>query len=139
MHRGMRVWLIRTAAGTAAPVLAGLSTMGGAVASAGCDAVNGGAFDLDVDVANPQGKKTVSGFAVGDEISITFRCFYLCAVARMNALTTGDGTVVRSSKGGEYDGSYRVTGRRNDTTLTLEVISPGQVAFSVGRCKPARR
>jgi hypothetical protein len=137
MHRGMCVWLIRTAAGTAALVLAGLSTMGGAIASAGCDAVNDGAFNLTVQMANPEEKKTVSGFAVGDEISIIFRCFYLCAAgAGMKALTTGDGTVVRSSKGGEYDGSYRVTGRRNDTTLTLEVYG-FQVAFSVGRCKPA--
>lgn len=137
MHRGMCVWLIRTAAGTAALVLAGLSTMGGAIASAGCDAVNDGAFNLDVRVDHPREKKTVSGFAVGDEISIIFRCFYRCAIAGMEALTTGDGTVVRSSKRGEYDGSYRVTGRHNDTTLTLEVYGHTQVAFSVGRCKPA--
>ena len=108
----------------------------GALASPGCDAVNAKAFDGET---TDRFRKTISGFTIGDKISIRTTCAYCwsrdLAVAN---LISGDESTVSAG----LNLSYEVTGNNQDTTLTfaVSVLKGGNLVlhtFWRGTCTPA--
>lgn len=122
----------------------------GALGSPGCDEVNAKAFDGD-SYESPGGKleKTVSGFSVGDVISVRISCGHSghlwCSEAIWRAkLVSGNNSVIaEASKATDWAGAtilHTVTGRDQDTTLTFTFwSSPYARPVSTGKCIPARQ
>jgi hypothetical protein len=105
---------------------------GAALASAGCDRVN---RDKALDIwtwGQAGGKKTVSEFSVGDVLDIRSD-----TSAHWKYLTTGDGSLVAGPFGSL---TYTVTGKRNDTTLTLGVTAIDSASgVTSSKCTPVAR
>lgn len=87
---------------------------GGALASAGCNAVDAGAFNVS---GNSAGAKTVSGFAVGDHLTFAIAAnssgSWILSTAGFNNLA---GSPLFAASGSQTK-SYTVTGESQDTTL----------------------
>src|SRR5262249_12228491 len=107
----------------------------GAAASPGCDALNPKPFAgmaVAPTAATARFEKTISGFAVGDVITMNFSCFSsssrLCDFKRAE-LKTGDGLTILEYPG-KHEPSYRISGERRDTTLSLTLEAEGFSAIS---------
>jgi hypothetical protein len=107
-----------------------------AFGSPGCDKVQN--KDLNVHaVGGATASKTVSDFAVGDQIVVTTGClgggWCLSAWVEKRELRTGNGTKIEGS-------SYEVKGVDDDKTLTLTVIVSGRntgMGWARAECTPA--
>jgi hypothetical protein len=140
-----------------------LEAMGTALASAGCDAVNGGALNAKMLQGDTRPERTVPGFARGDRVTVDIFCsgppcvfasLFPEAQLRRDSLLleftlrSGDGSQLITVSVREYrDGSggrgwaklsHEVTGSREDTTLTFSVSGPSYAQIdSTGSCIPA--
>ena len=109
----------RSALATVATLVAAVAlfcgTGRGALASAGCSAVNAGGFNVP---GNGAGAKTVSGFAAGDQLTFTIAAnnsgSWILSTAGFNNLA---GSPLFATSGSQTK-SYTVTGGGQDTTLT---------------------
>lgn len=109
----------RSALATVATLVAAVAlfcgTERGALASAGCSAVNAGGFNVP---GNSAGAKTVSGFAAGDQLTFTIAAnnsgSWILSTAGFNNLA---GSPLFATSGSQTK-SYTVTGGSQDTTLT---------------------
>ena len=108
----------------------------GAFGSPGCDRVQN--KDLNVyAVGGATASKTVSDFAIGDQIVVTTGCLGggWCSDAWVGKreLRTGNGTKIEGN-------SYEVKGVDDDKTLTLEIAVLGRqtlFGFARAECAPA--
>jgi hypothetical protein len=82
--------------------------------------------------------QTVSGFAIGDKISITTGCQPLTGMGCASTWATGE---LRTGNGTKIEGqSYEVKGVNDDKTLTLEVTVTGKITgmgWARAECTPA--
>jgi hypothetical protein len=120
-----------------AAVLAGLWGCG-AFASPGCDAVNAKQFD-DTAAGGSYFKKTITGFEVGDVVTIVIRCRvdvsdFACRDMSTQFMT-GSGYKIAGKSRLRFE--YTVDGIEQDSTLTFGVFKHGPPARTEGTCKPA--
>jgi hypothetical protein len=116
-----------------------------AFGSPGCDAVKAGRLNVSAghrDVSQPNSRKTVSGFLVGD----TLRIWGLCPLDTkcyhsIGGLSLFSGNGRRLADVAIYVASsseltYRVQGVDEDTTLTLVIQFSKGEGYTKGECTP---
>ena len=135
--------MLRAVRGMRSALIAGLPltlliAAGGAdaTASPGCDAVNAGGFNGQAWKDKPF-KKTISGFAAGDVLSLDGGG-RIDPMGYMVTLSTGNGTFLEKIMSGVGATiTYTVTGLNDDTTLTVSVFTMwGLRGSGSGKCTP---
>jgi hypothetical protein len=109
---------------------------GSTLASPGCDRV-AAKFNVPMRKSAGQTSVTIPGFFIGDALEIQSTVQHLHAFNGAIHLESGDGTRIGS---GIREIRYTVTGRNQDTTLTLKYSWPASPWESVGissKCSPA--
>jgi hypothetical protein len=98
-----------------------------ALASAGCNAVNTGGFNVS---AGAFGNKTVVGFAVGDHVTFTITWSGSGVwLLRTATFTDLDGSPISAASGSQTR-SYTVTGNNQDTTIIQFTVDGPTVTAS---------
>jgi hypothetical protein len=98
-----------------------------ALASAGCNAVNTGGFNVS---AGAFGNKTVVGFAVGDHVTFTITWSGSGSwLLRTATFTDLDGSPISAASGSQTR-SYTVTGNNQDTTIIQFTVDGPTVTAS---------
>jgi hypothetical protein len=98
-----------------------------ALASAGCNAVNSGSFNVST---GAYGNKTVVGFAVGDNVTFTITWSMSGSwLLRTATFIELDGSPISAADGSQTR-SYTVTGNNQDTTLIQFTVDGPAVTAS---------
>jgi hypothetical protein len=98
-----------------------------ALASAGCNAVNSGSFNVST---GAYGNKTVVGFAVGDNVTFTITWSMSGSwLLRTTSFIELDGSPISATSGSQTR-SYTVTGNNQDTALIQFTVDGPTVTAS---------
>jgi hypothetical protein len=103
-----------------------------AFASPGCTAANAGALNY-TDTSGGSYGATVSGFAIGDKLTLTFVAGLLLPPGNFYRLANGATTVFLLSDSPATPRTYTITGNNGDTSVVVGVIN-GTVTVT---CTPA--